>query len=228
MPLLFTISTQDARARIKFFFDDLDSSLKTTVYQILQEKTSKMTTEIRGRFFSNARNMGTHSSSVGTGRLADQGGYKREKVKVKAMLYKDDVIVYADFSQMPFAKVHVRKKGTFTTVEPKEKKAIAIPFDMNLARQYTRIDDPTGKRLRHVIQGTGPKGGKSPFVYKSKSGEAFLAIKQGGRTVPVFLLKRFMRISPTIYPTDVSEFLEKLLYAQLADLGTKIQRRTLR
>lgn len=195
----------------------LSARLKTAVY-----KTSVLAvSHIRQTYFGN---------HTGSNKLHYGGGELPRSIKPKPVELKGFKVHGGIMAGTVYSSVHIGRKGKTTTIRPRKAKMLAIP----LAAAKTKSG--MQRRLSTVIEDgkrkiTGPWG--KTFVAKSKRGNLIVfgqrmtmkgknAGKIRGNIIPLFVLKKQVRIRTRIHPKDIMKWIRPRLDAEIKKITEKV------
>lgn len=173
---------------------------------IFRENVGKQATlmaqYVRKNYFSGSRPTQT--------KLSDPDGSLRRTIKPRRVIEKsvgNQVRFSAgvDFSQIPYAKIHVGRKGKVTRITPKSSKYLAIPLQAAKRRGWTSQN-------------------MSPLDVTQKN---FLTAKNGllvsPNNVPYYVLKKSVDVHTRIHPEEISRVMQPRISRNLQRVLSKLK-----
>ena len=123
-------------------------------------------------------------------RLARRTGTLAKSTRPRKVEKKGKKVVGGVVLGTKYAKVHVGKKGKVTAIRPRRAQFLAIP----LSAAKTAAGVPRGR----------PRDFGNTFIQRSKKGNLLIFQKRLGGIVPLFALKKEVRIPARVHLEEVA------------------------
>lgn len=126
-----------------------------------------------------------------------------------------------------YARVHIGPRGQVTTIKPKERKYLTVPFPKSPIMTDAGVVKATAREL---MEGKGGLPFGNTFIAKSKAGNLIIfgtkRITKGarigeyrGEVIPLFILKKQVKVKARIHPEDFLKWSKKELKRDFLEKG---------
>jgi len=167
--------------RVVLKIDKLDEEVMGVIMRVFRRQSQSMANYIIIRHLTG----GTTSD-----RLARRTGTLAKSTRPRKVERKGKRVVGGVVLGTKYAKVHVGEKGKVTTIRPRRAQFLAIP----LSAAKTAAGVPRGR----------PRDFGNTFIQRSRRGNLLIFQKRLGGIVPLFALKKEVRIPARVHLEEVA------------------------
>ena len=167
--------------RVILKIDKLDEEVMGVIMRVFRRQSQSMANYIIIRHLTG----GTTSD-----RLARRTGTLAKSTRPRKVERKGKKVVGGVVLGTEYAKVHVGEKGKVTTIRPRRAQFLAIP----LSAAKTAAGVPRGR----------PRDFGNTFIQRSRRGNLLIFQKRLGSIVPLFALKKEVRIPARVHLEEVA------------------------
>jgi hypothetical protein len=197
------------------------------VEQKIKQITPKLLTETKKIFTINSQLLVGHirkrhmTGGTTDTRLRNRSGHLSKSTKSEPVTHAIGIIKGGVSFGTIYAGVHIGPKGRVTTIRPKKAKMLTIPL-------------PAAQTKAGVTRGSARSGrwGET-FIAKSKKGNLILFGKKvmqrgaragqtAGNIVPLFLLKKQVKVKTRIHPESILTYTKKKIIMDYEKIGVKL------